>query len=144
MLPSAPWTRLRWSSCAPQIERVTTFSPRWCRVHTLVLPTSGLAHRTWLPFLYTSSTTGRPKDVLNGHNAYVTAGHEFATEAVRTRADDVVYTSLPLFHINAQSLTTMGSLVSGRPMVLAPRFSASGFFDNPGLDIRRSLTAYDH
>jgi crotonobetaine/carnitine-CoA ligase len=49
---------------------------------------------------------------------------------VRVRADDVLYTSLPLFHVNAQMLTTMGALVSGRPMVLAPRFTASGFFDD--------------
>jgi crotonobetaine/carnitine-CoA ligase len=36
--------------------------------------------------------------------------------------------------VNAQVLTTCGSLVSGRPMVLAPRFSASGFLD----DLRRT------
>jgi crotonobetaine/carnitine-CoA ligase len=46
------------------------------------------------------------------------------------RGDDVFYTTLPLFHVNAQMLTTMGALVSGRPMVLAPRFSASGFMDD--------------
>jgi crotonobetaine/carnitine-CoA ligase len=79
--------------------------------------------------LYTSGTTGLPKGVMNCHNAYLTAGHEFVDASVRVRPDDVLYTSLPLFHINAQSLTTIGSLVSGRPMILAPRFSASRMFD---------------
>jgi crotonobetaine/carnitine-CoA ligase len=67
---------------------------------------------------------------MNCHNSYVTAALEFTRNHVRMRADDVLYTSLPLFHVNAQSLTTLGSIVSGRPMVLAPRFSASRFFDD--------------
>lgn len=80
--------------------------------------------------LYTSGTTGLPKGVMCTHNSYPTAAYEFTQRYVQIRPDDVLYTSLPLFHVNAQSLTTCGSIVSGRPMVLAPRFSASGFFDD--------------
>ncbi|PXY29884.1 hypothetical protein BAY59_11555 [Prauserella coralliicola] len=80
--------------------------------------------------LYTSGTTGLPKGVMNCHNSFAVAAHEFTRRYVRIRQDDVLYTSLPLFHANAQSLTVVGSLVSGRPMVVAPRFSVSGFFDD--------------
>jgi crotonobetaine/carnitine-CoA ligase len=67
---------------------------------------------------------------MNCHNAFAVAGYEFTHNYVRLRDDDVMYTSLPLFHVNAQMLTTMGSIIAGRPMVLAPRFSASRFFDD--------------
>lgn len=80
--------------------------------------------------LYTSGTTGLPKGVMNCHNSFAVAAHEFTRRYVRIRQDDVLYTALPLFHANAQSLTAVGSLVAGRPMVVAPRFSASGFFDD--------------
>ena len=71
--------------------------------------------------LYTSGTTGLPKGVLNCHNAYAAAAYEFMQRYVRGRGDDVLYTSLPLFHVNAQMLTTCGSLVSGLPMISACR-----------------------
>jgi len=91
-------------------------------------PRAAVGPGTLASILYTSGTTGLPKGVMNCHNSYVTAALEFSRNYVRMREDDVLYTSLPLFHVNAQSLTTLGALVSGRPMVLSPRFSASRFF----------------
>src|SRR5438045_1080297 len=43
---------------------------------------------------------------------------------------DRLMTSLPLFHINAQAYSTMGSLTCGAGLVLLPRFSASTFLDS--------------
>ena len=78
--------------------------------------------------LYTSGTTGLPKGVMTCHNAYAVTGFEYAQRYVALRSDDVLWTCLPLFHINAQAITAMPALLSGRPMVLTARFSASRFW----------------
>jgi len=43
-------------------------------------------------------------------------------------ANDRFMCILPLFHVNAQVVTTLGPMVSGASMVLVRRFSASTFF----------------
>ena len=43
--------------------------------------------------------------------------------------DDVLMTSLPLFHLNAPAYAVMGSLSCGAGLVLLERFSGSGFLD---------------
>ncbi len=76
----------------------------------------------------TSGTTGRSKLVMQTHRAYAMAGEGFPDWMELTR-DDVLMTSLPLFHINAPAYTVMGSLACGAGLALLPRFSASGFID---------------
>lgn len=76
----------------------------------------------------TSGTTGRSKLVTQTHRAYAWAGEGFPWWLELTR-DDRLMTSLPLFHINAQAYSVMGSLACGAGLVLLPRFSASGFLD---------------
>lgn len=78
--------------------------------------------------LYTSGTTGLPKGVMTCQNAYAVSGLEYAQRYVALRQDDVLWTCLPLFHINAQAITVMPSLLSGVPMVLSAKFSASRFW----------------
>jgi len=74
----------------------------------------------------TSGTTGRSKLVMQTHRAYAWAGEGFPFW-LDLGADDRLMTSLPLFHINAQAYSVMGSLASSAGLVLLPRFSASGF-----------------
>jgi carnitine-CoA ligase len=76
----------------------------------------------------TSGTTGRSKLVMQTHRAYALAAEGFPFWMELTAADRLM-TSLPLFHINAPIYSVLGSLACGAGLVLAPRFSASGFLD---------------
>ncbi|MEF2978562.1 AMP-binding protein [Subtercola sp. YIM 133946] len=76
---------------------------------------------------YTSGTTGASKGVMISHQAAWYA----AADARINRGlggDDVFATSLPLFHLNAQHLTTMAVVQAGATLALERKFSASGFW----------------
>jgi carnitine-CoA ligase len=74
----------------------------------------------------TSGTTGRSKLVMQTHRAYAMAGEGFPWW-MELGPDDRLMTSLPLFHINAQAYSVMGSLACGAGLVLVPSFSARDF-----------------
>lgn len=82
-----------------------------------------------LGIIYTSGTTGRPKGAMLNHFNYINMGKIWVEDIIECREDDILFTTLPLFHGNAQLFTSIGSLISGRPFVLRERFSASRFFD---------------
>lgn len=77
---------------------------------------------------YTSGTTGRPKGVMLTDHGYPRAASWFAESLSLTR-DDVLYTCLPLFHVNAQHLSLCGSLAAGAELALERKFSASRFWE---------------
>jgi crotonobetaine/carnitine-CoA ligase len=79
--------------------------------------------------LATSGTTGAPKAVMQTHRTYALTAEAFPAW-LGLGASDVLYCTLPLFHINAQAYSTMGSLGAGGVLALAPRFSASRFWDD--------------
>lgn len=81
-----------------------------------------------LAILYTSGTTGLPKGVVLSHYSYVHTGSLFVEDMMNITKEDILFTCLPLFHINAQQLSVMGAMVVGIPLVLSERFSASGFW----------------
>jgi crotonobetaine/carnitine-CoA ligase len=80
--------------------------------------------------LYTSGTTGPPKGVMLSHHAYLSSAACFAEQMVGATADDTLYTSLPLFHINAQAHTVLPAIHLGATIAIGQRFSASGFWDD--------------
>ena len=82
--------------------------------------------------MFTSGTTGPSKGSLMPQHYALHMG-EIMSEACQYDEHDVIYNALPLFHGNAQLLSTMPALMSGAKMVLAEKFSASRFWG----DIRR-------
>jgi len=81
---------------------------------------------------FTSGTTGLPKLVRNSHRAYITAAQDLASYA-ELSSSDRIYTALPLYHANPQVFCVLTALVADASAVVAPRFSASRFWD----DVRR-------
>lgn len=82
--------------------------------------------------MFTSGTTGPSKGAVVPQNYQLTMAEIIVGMADYTE-QDCLYNALPLFHGNAQTLSTMPALISGARMVLAKRFSASRFWD----DVRR-------
>jgi len=74
--------------------------------------------------MYTSGTTGLPKGVLLSHAAMLHAGRAVARHHGLGPADRVL-SSLPLYHINGQCISTTGTLCSGGSIVMPRRFSVS-------------------
>ena len=73
------------------------------------LPVVDLDENDEASILYTSGTTGHPKGCVQLHSYYLIAGYRYAQNMNRTEQDCVI-TPLPLFHMNPQILSTMGTL----------------------------------
>ena len=78
--------------------------------------------------MYTSGTTGPSKGVMCPHSQGQAVGRALAID-YGYRPDDVLYTCLPLFHGNAIWYTCYAALWADAAIALAPRFSASRFWD---------------
>lgn len=74
--------------------------------------------------IYTSGTTGKPKGCLLTHNNLIANARQIA-EWLRFDENDRLLTVMPLFHMNAVSVTTMTALYAGASTVVSPKFSAS-------------------
>lgn len=79
-------------------------------------------------YIHTSGTTGVPKFCRLTHEYHLRLGRYIADGMLLSR-DDTVFAPLPLFHINPLGYGVIGALTGGSRFVSAPRFSASGFWD---------------
>ena len=77
--------------------------------------------------IYTSGTTGKPKGCLLTHGNIVANARQISTWLSFTSHDRLL-TIMPLFHMNAVSVTTMAALYAGGSTVVSPKFSASRFW----------------
>lgn len=78
--------------------------------------------------IYTSGTTGKPKGCLLTHGNIIANARQIA-EWMGFGPEDRLLTVMPLFHMNAVSVTTMSALYAGGSTVVSPKFSASRFWD---------------
>ena len=77
--------------------------------------------------IYTSGTTGKPKGCLLTHGNVIANARQIS-EWLRFTNTDRLLTIMPLFHMNAVSVTTMSALYAGGSTVISPKFSASQFW----------------
>lgn len=78
--------------------------------------------------MYTSGTTGQPKGVVHTHSSLLAGGWTPAIAHELTDQDRALCV-LPICHINGLCVTVMGALVTGGSVAMAPKFSASQFWD---------------
>jgi carnitine-CoA ligase len=91
-----------------------------------------------LAILYTSGTTGPSKGVCCPHAQFFWWGVHTA-HLLGVGGDDVLCTTLPLFHTNALN-TFFQALITGATAIFESRFSASAFFTT--LAARRATVTY--
>jgi carnitine-CoA ligase len=78
--------------------------------------------------LYTSGTTGPSKGAMASHGTLLSllAGIDIVANY---EATDVIHTALPLYHGNALLVALLSAFLKGGLAVIAPRFSASKFWE---------------
>jgi len=77
--------------------------------------------------IYTSGTTGKPKGCLLTHQNLIANARQI-TEWLGFDERDRLLTIMPLFHMNAVSVTTMTALYASASTVVSLKFSASKFW----------------
>ena len=101
--------------------------PGWPLPATTAAPETEVQPWDVAAILLTSGTTGLSKGVLWSHNMAVTFS-EHTTRVMGYTNRDVIYTCLPMFHINALFCAVFAGLMTGAHVVVSERFSASTFW----------------
>lgn len=110
----------------PVPKGVTVITPELLRAAKPAKPAQVAADRP-ASYIQTSGSTGRPKFIIETHGMYTLTAEGYPFWLGLTE-DDVLLTSLPLSHLNAQAYSTLGSYGCGARLVLVPKFSASRFW----------------
>lgn len=92
-------------------------------------------------YIYTSGTTGLPKAAVQTHSRVIKAILLFGNIINPLKPNDVVFSSLPLYHLTALTVCWFSTLYSGASFVVSRKFSASRFWE----DVRRyDATAFGY
>ena len=123
-----------WRSTATSCRRCARSSPpraptrpRRCAAAAPSPSTPRSPARDLASFVYTSGTTGRPKGAMLGHANFLANAWQLGEPLPISRGDTLGMV-LPLFHVNAQLVTTILPLVLGAQVAMWERFSASQFW----------------
>lgn len=108
---------LTLAELAPELANAPATDP------VVPLESAGIAN-----FQYTSGTTGFPKACMLSHDYWLRTGWLTAIEA-ELRAGDVMLMAQAFSYMDPQWATLM-CLMGGCPLVVLPRFSASGFWNS--------------
>jgi long-chain acyl-CoA synthetase len=88
--------------------------------------------------IYTSGTTGKPKGCLLTHGNIIANARQIS-QWLKFSENDRLLTIMPLFHMNAVSVTTMSALYAGGSTVVSPKFSGSQFW---GIISKYQITSF--
>jgi amino acid adenylation domain-containing protein len=78
--------------------------------------------------MYSSGSTGKPKAAIHTHSSLLGHGRN-SIEAHQLSSTDRSLLVLPLYHINAECVTLIPTLLSGGSVAIAHRFDVSRFWD---------------
>ncbi len=92
------------------------------------LPAPPAPHEA-ISIMYTSGTTGPPKGAIIPHQKQITTPLEIARRS-RLAPGSVLFTGLPLFHCNAQEMTTLVALLHDLEAGFDERFRASTYWES--------------
>lgn len=96
--------------------------------YTNQAPTVSIDPGDAMGIIYTSGSTGEPKGVILPHYSYLNTGWEFSHNVLDIDEEDRLFTTLPLFHCNAQQTTVIGAMLAGTDFVLAAEFTPESFW----------------
>lgn len=89
---------------------------------------SGIHYGDTAAILWTSGTTGKPKGVMQSHNAWIRSC-ESGNRMTETRPGDVAYNCLPLYNSAAWVSNIFRALLAGITCAMDPQFSVSNFWE---------------
>ncbi len=91
-------------------------------------PTSQIDGPDEAIIIYTSGTTGKSKGCLLTHENIVANARQISSWMKFSPADRIL-TLMPLFHMNAVTVTTVAPIYAGATTIISPRFSTSRFWE---------------
>ena len=91
------------------------------------LPVVDLLPTDLFTLIYTSGTTGPSKGCMVSHGYALNLGRQINAMQAMTE-DDVLWTPLPLFHLNAISSSILAAILGCYQVSIYPRFSVTNFW----------------